>query len=238
MEAKKRLIFPLDAPDGKQARQLIRLLQNEVGLFKVGLELFVAEGPQFFRTMAAEAGTDFFLDLKFHDIPETMSRALKNLFSGVALTTIHCDQGARLLRAVQETQDRGINVLGVTVLTSIDGKDLLAAGIDPRYANPPRELVLLRAGLAKAAGCSGVVCSGQEAQVVKERFGSDFIVVCPGIRPEWSVAPEDDQKRIMTPSEAIKAGADYIVVGRPIRLAADSVAAARMVVAEIAAALQ
>ncbi len=128
-------------------------------------------------------------------------------------------------------------MLGVTVLTSLDTDDLLAAGIDPKYADPPQKLVLLRAALAEAAGCSGVVCSAQEVRAVKERFGPDFLVVCPGIRPEWAAVPGDDQKRIMTPFKAIREGADYLVVGRPIRQAEDPVAAARMVVEEIAAAL-
>ena len=237
MEVKKRLIFPLDVPDGGQARHFIRLLKDEVGLFKVGLELFVAEGPQFFQTLAAEAGAGFFLDLKFHDIPETMKGAQKSLFKGARFTTIHCEQGPRLLQATVAAISHGVKVLGVTVLTSLDTEDLLAAGIDPKYASPVKKLVLLRAGLAQAAGCSGVVCSGREVRAVKEKFGPDFIVVCPGIRPDWAAVPGDDQKRVMTPFEAIREGADYLVVGRPIRQATDPVAAARKVVAEMAAAL-
>ena len=119
-------------------------------------------------------------------------------------------------------------------MTSMDTDDLLAAGIDPKYADPPEKLVLLRAGLAEAAGCSGVVCSAREVRAVKEQFGHNFIVVCPGIQTEWAPVPGDDQKRTMTPFKAIREGADYLVVGRPIRQAEDPVAAARKVVEEIA----
>ena len=179
-------------------------LKDEVGLFKVGLELFVARGPSFLKRWAEEAGAGFFLDLKFHDIPETVKGAQKNLFKGARFTTIHCEQGPRLLQATVEAISIGIKVLGVTVLTSLDTEDLLAAGIDPKYADPPQKLVLLRAGLAEAAGCSGVVCSALEVRAVKERFGPDFLVVCPAIRPEWATVPGDDQKRIMTPFKAIR----------------------------------
>lgn len=236
-EPKDRLIFPLDVADADQARRYIELLQDEVGMFKVGLELFVAAGPQLFQSLAAATGAGFFLDLKFHDIPATMRAALDNLFPGVHFTTIHCEQGAGLQDATAVAQAKSIRVLGVTVLTSLGTADLLAAGIDPQYAEPPVRLVLLRAALAKAAGCAGVVCAPTEAQAVKTQFGPDFLVVCPGIRPAWAAVPGDDQKRVLTPQQAIQAGADYVVVGRPIRQAADPVGAARRVVAEIAAAL-
>ena len=238
MKAKDRLIFALDVPSGEEARHFIRLLKNDVGLFKVGLELFVAEGPQFFATVAEEAGASFFLDLKFHDIPETVKGAQKNLFKGARFTTIHCEQGPRLLQATVTAISHGIKVLGVTVLTSLDAADLLAAGIDPKYADPPEKLVLLRAGLAEAAGCSGVVCSAQEVRAVKKQFGPYFLAVCPGIRPEWADIAHDDQKRITTPFRAVREGADYLVVGRPIRQATDPVAAARRIVEEIEAALE
>jgi orotidine-5'-phosphate decarboxylase len=122
----------------------------------------------------------------------------------------------------------------VTVLTHLDAQDLLAMGIAPEYARDPAKLVLLRARLAYEAGCHGVVCAGTEARAVKQEFGGDFLVVCPAIRPAWSLVAGDDQSRITTPYAAITAGADYLVVGRPIRQAPDPVAAARKVVAEIA----
>jgi orotidine-5'-phosphate decarboxylase len=234
MDPKSRLIFPLDVPDKASAQKLLELLGDEVGLFKVGLELFMAEGPEFLKFMSEAALGGFFLDLKLHDIPATMRRAHSSIFRGVKFTTIHCDQGRRLLTSMVQGLSNDIKVLGVTVLTSLDKEDLLSMGIDSRYAENPGDLVLLRAQLAKEAGCSGVVCAGPEARAVKERFGQNFLVVCPGIRPAWAQVPSDDQRRTMTPYDAIKAGADYIVVGRPIRLAADPVAAARKVVEEIA----
>jgi orotidine-5'-phosphate decarboxylase len=124
-------------------------------------------------------------------------------------------------------------ILAVTILTSVTGEDLQALGYDPRYAGDPASLVLRRAQMAKEAGCHGVVCSGREVRQVKELCGPDFITVCPGIRPAWAAVAGDDQQRIVTPFEAIKSGADYIVVGRPIRQAPEPAAAARRVVEEI-----
>jgi orotidine-5'-phosphate decarboxylase len=155
----------------------------------------------------------------------------------VQLTTVHADQGRRQLQAAVAAVSRGVKVLGVTVLTSLTPEDLLAAGIAPEYARDPEKLVLLRARLAQGAGCHGVVCAGTEAAAVKAALGEDFLVVCPGIRPAWAEVPGDDQKRVLTPYQAIKAGADFVVVGRPIRLAPEPVAAARQVVAEIEAGL-
>jgi len=235
MEPKDRLIFPLDVGDGATARELMARLEGEVGLFKVGLELFWAEGPEFLRFMAQAAPGGYFLDLKLHDIPATMRGAQAQLLSGVKLTTIHVDQGREALKAIVAALPPEVGVLGVTVLTSVAAADLLALGIAPRYATtPPTALVLLRAALAREAGCSGVVSAATEARAVKERFGEDFLVVCPGIRPDWAAVPGDDQRRVMTPYEAVQAGADYVVVGRPIRLAPDPRAAARRVVEEIA----
>lgn len=238
MDPKSRLIFPLDVADKTAARQLLELLREEVGLFKVGLELFMAEGPDFLKVVADFSPAGYFLDLKFHDIPATVRGAQSKVFRGVRFTTIHCDQGRKLLRSMVEGLSNSVKILGVTVLTSLDKDDLLSVGIDPQYAENPGKLVLLRAQLAQEAGCSGVVCAGPEARAVKERFGPDFLVVCPGIRPAWAHVPADDQRRTMTPCDAIQAGADYIVVGRPIRLAADPVAAARRVVEEIARGLR
>jgi orotidine-5'-phosphate decarboxylase len=233
---KGRLIFPLDVPNKVEAERFISLLKDEVGLFKVGLELFMAEGPSFLQFMANTA-IDYFLDLKFHDIPATIKSAQARILKGVKLATVHVDQGRKTLRASVAALQNGVKVLGVTVLTHLGPNDLEAMGIAREYAQNPVKLVLLRAKLAKEAGCNGVVCAGTEAQAVKAAFGPEFLVVCPAIRPDWSVVPGDDQGRITTPYEAIKAGADYIVVGRPIRLAPEPVAAARRVVQEIAAGL-
>lgn len=236
MRPKDRLIFPLDVPHKEEARRLIRLLRDEVGLFKVGLELFLAEGPAFLQFMAEEEGVEYFLDLKFHDIPSTVLRAQAKLLKGVRLTTVHVE-GRQPLKAGLGAAAAGVKVLGVTVLTHLGPDDLAAMGIAPEYACDPAKLVLLRARLAKEAGCDGVVCAGTEARAVKEQFGPDFLVVCPAIRPAWAVVPGDDQCRITTPGAAIRAGADYIVVGRPIRLARDPREAAARVVAEIEQAL-
>lgn len=235
MQPKDRLIFPLDVPNKAEAEKFIALLRDDVGLFKVGLELFMSEGPDFLKFLA-ENRVDYFLDLKFHDIPATMMGAQARVMKGAKLATVHVDQGIKM-RPTIEACKNGCKVLGVTVLTHLGPDDLEAMGIAPEYAHNPTKLVLLRAGLAQDAGCDGVVCAGTEARAVKERFGPDFLVVCPAIRPAWAAVPGDDQRRVTTPAEAIKAGADYLVVGRPIRLAPDPKEAARKTVAEIAAAL-
>jgi orotidine-5'-phosphate decarboxylase len=234
MEPKDRLIFPLDLPDRRQAWQYVELLRREVGLFKVGWELFMGEGPQLLLDLANNLGpAQFFLDLKLYDIPNTLRGAIHSVVHGVALITIHCDLGPGALRAIVNDIGNAFKVLAVTLLTSLSGDDLRALGYAPEFADDPSRLVLLRAKLAQDAGCHGVICSGREARAVKEACGQDFLVVCPGIRPAWSVVAGDDQKRVVTPAEAIKNGADYIVVGRPIRTASKPAAAARQVVSEI-----
>jgi orotidine-5'-phosphate decarboxylase len=233
MQPRERLIFPLDVPNKTEAERLISLLKNDVGLFKVGLELFVAEGPAFLRFLIETVRVEYFLDLKFHDIPATVRCALARIMSGARLATVHVDTGRESLRSSPEARENRVKLLGVTVLTHLKPDDLEAMGLAREYARDLTKLVLLRAGLARAAGCDGVVCAGTEVKAVKEAFGPEFLVVCPGVRPTWAAVPGDDQQRVMTPYEAIKAGADYIVVGRPIRLAADPVDAARKVVAEI-----
>jgi orotidine-5'-phosphate decarboxylase len=237
LSAKERLIFALDVPKSEDAWHYLRLLKEEVGLFKVGLELFMAEGPQVLGELAAALPGGIFLDLKFHDIPATVQGALGRLPQGVAMTTVHSDQGLRGLKAMVQALSPRVKVLAVTVLTSLSSNDLLSLGYDPQYAQDPTRLVLLRARLAREAGCRGVICSGREARAVKDALGEDFLVVSPGIRPAWALVPGDDQQRPVTPYEAIKNGADYLVVGRPIRQAPDPVAAARQTVAEIEKAL-
>lgn len=234
LQPKDRLIFALDVPNRAEAESYIQVLKEEVGLFKVGLELFVAEGPPFLQFLAESYGVDYFLDLKFHDIPPTVNRALARIFKGARLATVHVDSGRETLQAGRG----GVKLLGVTVLTHLGPDDLEAMGLKTEFAQNPTKLVLLRAKLAKEAGCAGVVCAGTEARAVKAAFGPDFLVVCPAIRPAWSVVAGDNQRRITTPFQAIQAGADYIVVGRPIRQAADPAAAARRIVQEIAEGLQ
>jgi orotidine-5'-phosphate decarboxylase len=238
MQPRERLIFPLDVPNKTEAERFIALLKDHVGLFKVGLELFVAEGPAFLQFLTETARVDYFLDLKFHDIPATVTSAQAKIMQGARLATVHVDQGRTMLRAAVTSLKNRVKVLGVTVLTHLGPDDLEALGFASRYVRDPSQLVLLRARLAQAAGCDGVVCAGTEARAVKAACGPEFLVVCPAIRPAWAAVPGDDQKRVMTPYEAIQAGADYIVVGRPIRLAADPVAAADKVVAEISQGLR
>ncbi len=237
-QPKDRLIFALDVPNRAEAERFIDLLKDEVGLFKVGLELFVAEGPAILKLLAERYAVDYFLDLKFHDIPVTVKRAQARLMASARLATVHVDSGRQSLKVAVEAPGTGVKLLGVTVLTHLTPEDLEAMGLAREYARNPVRLVLLRARLAREAGCDGVVCAGGEARAVKEAFGPDFLVVCPAIRPAWAAVPGDDQSRITTPYEAIRAGADYIVVGRPIRQASDPAAAARWVVAEIAEGLR
>jgi orotidine-5'-phosphate decarboxylase len=232
--AKDSLILALDEPNKGKAFDLVRLLAKEVGLFKVGLELYLAEGPSLLTELDWNneiGGKRIFLDLKLYDIPNTIQRAIRAITHGLALITVPSDIGPVALKEVASSP--AFIVLAVTVLTSTTGDDLKAMGYEKQFWENPAKLVLERAIMAKKAGCKGVVCSGREARAVKEACGKDFLVVCPGIRPAWSVVAGDDQRRVVTPAEAMKNGADYIVVGRPIRTADDPVAAARRVVAEI-----
>jgi len=238
MTAKDRLIFPLDVPDAGEAARLVALLGDHVGVFKIGLELFLAAGPAVVERIGGLTRAGIFLDLKLHDIPETVRRAVRALPcpDRVTFLTVHCDPG--LLAAVMEEVSPPTRILAVTVLTSLESTQLLALGIEPELAAEPVKLVLRRAGLAAAAGCDGVVCSGREVGAVKGRFGAKLLTVVPGIRPAWGGSGEDDQRRVATPYEAVREGADYIVVGRPIRDAADPREAASRIVGEIERALK
>jgi orotidine-5'-phosphate decarboxylase len=233
MTGKDRLIFPLDVPDMGEASRLVALLGDHVGVFKIGLELFVAAGPHVVERIGELTGAGIFLDLKLHDIPETVRRAVRALPrpDRVTFLTVHCDPG--LLAAVMEEVSPPTRVLAVTVLTSLDQDQLLRLGIRPELAEEPVQLVLHRASIAAEAGCHGVVCSGREVAAVRRQFGDKLLTVVPGIRPDWSGMGRDDQRRVTTPYEAVRDGADYIVVGRPIRDAADPGKAAARIVAEI-----
>ena len=228
----QRIVFPLDLPTLDEALGFVRALRGHVGVFKVGLELFVRHGPSVVPAIRElDPGARIFLDLKFHDIPATVDRAMRSAAGlGVDLLTVHCSGGLALLRAAAAWQEGGPRVLGVTVLTSLTARDLEETGIDPSYRDPAR-LVLHRARLARLAGCAGVVCSGLEAGAVRDEFGPSFLIVTPGIRSAGS--SPGDQRRVVTPSEAIRLGADYIVVGRPIREAPDPVEAAARIAAEV-----
>jgi orotidine-5'-phosphate decarboxylase len=237
--AKDYLVFPLDVASVAEARRYVELLAEDVGMFKVGLELFIRSGPEIIKFIQSAGTAGVFLDLKLHDIPETVSRAMQSIADmGVAYTTVHCGETRRMLEAAVSGSRGRVGVLAVTVLTSVTGEDIQAAGFRSDLHSDIAKLALQRAEMAKTAGCAGVVCSGLEAAVMKARFGRDFVVVTPGIRPLAAGAVQDDQQRITTPGQAIQNGSDYLVIGRPIRDAADPRSAAGRIAAEIAAALQ
>jgi orotidine-5'-phosphate decarboxylase len=233
-DPKDYIIFPLDLPSYEQAMAYVDLLKDHVGLFKVGLELFISQGPDILKSIRDAGGWSIFLDLKFHDIPATVRRAfLAASAFKPQFITIHCDEGQGLLKGIADNNSGNTKILAVTLLTSLNNKRLKDLGYAERYTEDLAALVLLRARMAKAAGCHGVVCSGHEVAMIKRELGHEFIVVTPGIRPAWSVVDQDDQKRIVTPADAVNKGADYVVVGRPIRDAASPKDAAKQVAEEI-----
>lgn len=235
-QAKDYIIFPLDVATREQAGHYIRLLSGEVGMFKVGLELFIACGPGIVDDIHKAGDAKVFLDLKLHDIPETVKRAAGVAGDlGVHFLTVHCGESQRMLEAAVEGAGGKTGILGVTVLTSVGGEDLRAAGYKDSYADNVAELVAIKAREARAAGCVGVVSSALETAMVKNLCGPDFLSVTPGIRPAWENLKKDDQNRVSTPAQAVKNGSDYLVIGRPIRDAQDPVAAARMIADEIRA---
>ena len=237
-EPRDYIIFPLDVAGRSEAEPLVRRLAGHVGLFKIGLELFIRSGPDLIRWIQAQGDTGIFLDLKLHDIPMTVSRAMAGIADlQVDLTTVHCGENPHMLEAAVNAGQGRTKVLGVTVLTSVGSEELHRAGIAPALADNVEALVQQRAAGARAAGCAGVVCSGWEAASIKRDNGSDFLAVTPGIRPAWDFVGPDDQRRVMTPAQAVRNGADYIVIGRPIRDAADPLEAARRVADEIAGGL-
>ena len=237
-QGKDYLIFPLDVPSGGLARQLVTKLHKHVGMFKIGLELFVHTGPDLVRWITEHTGVGIFLDLKLHDIPVTVERAMRGVADlSVKLATVHCGESRAMLEAAVSGSGGKVSVLGVTVLTSVAAADLRQAGYYERMAEDMGRLVLHKASMAKEAGCAGVVCSGQEVELIKDTLGASFLAVTPGIRPDWSVGSKDDQKRVVTPAMAVAKGSDYVVIGRPIRDANDPVAAAVRIAQEIEAVL-
>ncbi len=237
--AKQRLIVALDLADPARAKTLATVLAPEVGMLKVGKQLFTSAGPDIVRTIQ-DLGGEVFLDLKFHDISNTVAAAgVEAARLGVRLFNVHASGGPEMMRqtaaAVEEVCEkeglRRPSVLGVTVLTSLDDSDLDAMGIQGGVSAQ----VLRLAGMVQEAGLAGVVCSAQEATDIRRACGDSFMLVTPGIRPAGQQS--GDQKRVMTPGDAVAAGIDYIVVGRPIAGADDPVAAARSVVAEMSGGL-
>lgn len=232
--AKDYIIFPLDVPSAKDAKHYVKLLSNHVGMFKVGLELFIRSGPDVVKMIKDISNAGIFLDLKLHDIPETVRRATESIAGlEVDLTTVHCAETNEMLKAAVSGAKGKVGVLGITLLTSISSADIENAGFETQYCSDISKLVLKRAKMANDAGCKGVVCSGLEVMMIKKSFGKEFIAVTPGIRPLWNLSAKDDQKRITTPADAIKNGSDYLVIGRPIRDAKNPVDAAIMTAEEI-----
>lgn len=219
---KDPLIIALDVDSLDEARRFVKLLKKEVSLYKVGSALFTAAGPSAV-TMIHDEGGRVFLDLKFHDIPATVARSCEAAAGlGVFMMNVHASGGGEMLRAAAaavKKSDPPPLLLGVTILTS-----------DAPAGNVSFEVVRL-AVLSQESGLSGVVCSAREAAAVRKKCGSDFVIVCPGIRPAGS--SKDDQGRVATPAEAIRNGADYIVVGRPILTAPDPVKVAGEILREI-----
>ena len=228
--ARERLIFALDVPDFASARDWMDRLGDSVAFYKIGLELL--SSGDYFRVLdeLAARGKRIFCDLKFHDVPNTVAHAVRGLAQRpVTFATLHCDSRAMLEAAAAEKG--ALRLLAVTVLTSNDATDLAALGV----AGQPADVVIQRARLARAAGIDGIVCSGADLPGVRAALGRDLLTVCPGIRP---AGPQtDDQKRTVDVPTAFAEGADYIVVGRPIRNAPDPRAAAEGMLAQIAAAL-
>jgi orotidine-5'-phosphate decarboxylase len=235
-EPRDRIFVALDTQDLTRAAALVRELSGAVGGVKVGKEFFTAHGPDGVR--AAAGGEPLFLDLKFHDIPNTVARALKAaVHLRPALVNVHAAGGPAMMDAAAEAvreaaEDLDVErplLLAVTVLTSLDEGDLEATG----QRGPVEDQVVRLARLAQASGLDGVVCSPREIAALRAACGEGFVLVVPGIRPAW--AASGDQKRVTTPAEAVAAGADYLVIGRPITTAPDPLAAAKRIVDEIAA---
>ena len=232
--AKDYIIFPLDVPTIDSAKGFVELLADDVGLFKVGLELFIRSGSEIIEFINSASAARIFLDLKLHDIPETVGRAMARIAElGVAFATVHVGETRQMLEAAVRASQGQVGVLGVTVLTSCSTQDLKSAGYRKELYTNMTGTVIRKAKSAQDAGCAGVICSGQEAKRIKKEFGKDFLAVTPGIRPAYTVTANEDQQRITTPAQAIHNGSDYLVIGRPIRDAKDPRLAALQIAEEI-----
>jgi orotidine-5'-phosphate decarboxylase len=233
-QPKDYIIFPLDVPTIDAAKNYVELLAESVGLFKVGLELFVHSGPEIIEFIHTHSAARVFLDLKLHDIPATVGRAMARISDlGVAFATVHVGETQRMLAAAVEGSRGKVGILGVTVLTSVCAQDLKTAGYRADFYDDMLHTVMQRAQIVHKSGCAGVICSGLEAQQIKQKLGKGFLAVTPGIRPAWTVTEKEDQQRITTPAQAVTAGADYLVIGRPIRDAENPKQAAARIAAEI-----
>ena len=228
-DPRQRLIVALDVSSATAARKIVAALGDSALTYKVGMQLYTAEGPQVVRDLVA-SGRRVFLDLKYHDIPTTVGSAVAEAAKlGVSMLTVHAAGSTRMLRTAVEAAKvhPGLIVLGVTVLTSMDGQDLETIGM----RGTVEDAVVRLATLALSNGCQGIVTSAREASRMRADLGHDFALVTPGVRPAGSSV--GDQVRVVTPAEAIAAGASHIVVGRPITEAADPAAEARAILAQI-----
>jgi orotidine-5'-phosphate decarboxylase len=229
-DSRERLIVALDVSSAAAARRIVAAVGDSVRYFKVGLQLYTAEGPQLVRDLV-DSGRQVFLDLKLHDIPNTVAAAVAEACKlRVSMLTVHACGGSKMLRAGVEAArltSPSPLILAVTVLTSLDQRDLEHAGVRGDVVDQVSRL----AALAISNGCHGVVASAQEASTLRAELGDDFLIVTPGVRP--SGRDHADQARVVTPAEAIAAGASHIVVGRPITEAPDPAAEAREILAQI-----
>ena len=228
MTLKTQLMVALDVPELELALGLVDQLGDQVSWYKVGKQLFTHYGPNVLQELKAR-GRKVFLDMKFHDIPNTVGQAIRSAaLIGADIINVHASGGPAMLAAAAEAgRETGKTVIAVTVLTSMDASQLQAIGIQAS----PAEQVLRLARLAREAGLPGVVCSALELPMLRKEFGAEFLTLVPGIRPAGAAA--GDQKRIMTPAQAAAAGASYIIVGRPILAAPEPATAARAVLAEL-----
>ncbi|MFY9561927.1 MAG: orotidine-5'-phosphate decarboxylase [Terriglobales bacterium] len=230
-DPRPRLIVALDVSSAAAARKIVAAVGDSAYAYKVGMQLYTAEGPGLVRELVT-SGRRVFLDLKYHDIPSTVGAAVQEAARlGVSMLTVHASGGCPMLRAAVKAAEYQANsplVLGVTVLTSLDDGDLNKLGVRGNVVDQ----VLRLAALALSNGCQGVVASAHEAAALREDLGQEFAIVTPGVRPAGS--GRGDQVRVVTPSEAIAAGATHIVVGRPITEAADPAAEARAILGQIA----
>ena len=227
------LILALDVPTRAAAAPILRQLRGQLRWVKIGLQMFTAYGPNYVREVAG-MGFHVFLDLKLHDIPNTVAKAVESLAPlPIAMLTLHTAGGGEMMRAAKAAQQKhnpNLLLLGVTVLTSMDSAGLAEIGV----ASPSAEQVARLGKLAADSGLRGLVCSPLEVEMLRRTLPADMQLVTPGIRPAGE-AGGDDQKRVMSPAEAARAGSTYIVVGRPILKAADPAAAARAILAELSA---
>ena len=227
--ARDRLIIALDFPDAARALNCAHELAGEISYFKIGLQLYTACGPEIVRKVAA-TGAKVFLDLKLHDIPSTVAKAVTAASElGVTMLTLHLSGGRRMIEAAAASCPPALLLLGVTVLTSADESTLRETGVEGGV----KEQTLRLAELGVAAGIRGLIASPQEVTSLRARLGKGMTIITPGVRPTWSKA--DDQERFTTPREAVSNGADYLVIGRPVTAHSDPREAVRKILDELAA---